>query len=265
MTIDWIIITAPTDRGGLPAPALARAVATLTARRPQVTVRMAVLGGTEVPITEALDEAAAAGARCVLLVSGQTLGDTKQDAWCARIVGHWLRTRPAGATGPQVRIAPLLTGHDGYTELLEAAIDEGGVPARQTTAPIQSPAWENVPGFARHVLVCRGPRCSVEGARESSVALAAALAARDLGDDQVLQSLTGCLFPCGQAPVMVVYPDGVWYSGMRPDRVEQLVERHLIGDTPVSEWIARQMRPAEPGHTERGRAEPGPAESTEAL
>ncbi|GAC56299.1 hypothetical protein GOHSU_04_01690 [Gordonia hirsuta DSM 44140 = NBRC 16056] len=244
MTIDWIIITAPTDRGGLPAPALERAVVALTARRPQVPVRVAVLGGTEVPITEALDEAATAGARCVLLVSGQTLGDTKQDAWCARLVGHWLRTRPAGSTGPQVRIAPLLTEHDGYAELLEAAIAGGGVPARQTTAPIQSPAWENVPGFARHVLVCRGPRCSVEGARESSVALAAALAARDLGDDQALQSLTGCLFPCGQAPVMVVYPDGVWYSGMRPDRVEQLVERHLVGDTPVPEWIARQMTPA---------------------
>ncbi len=239
MTADWVIITAPTDRGGLPARTLRRAVDALEGARAGLRVRIAVLGGSDTPITEALDEAADGGARCVLLVSGQTLGDAKQDAWLARITGHWLRARPGGAPTPQVRIAPLLTEHDDFVALLDAAIARGGEPARTTTAPILSPAWDEVPGFARHVLVCRGPRCSVEGARESSAALAQALDARGLGDDRVLQTVTGCLFPCGLAPVMAVYPDGIWYAQMRPERVERLVDAHLAGGEPVTEWIAR--------------------------
>ena len=238
---DWVIVTAPTDRGGLPAPALGRALDRVRASRPGVEVRVAVLSGSDTPITEALDAAAAGGAATVLLVSGQTLGDAKQDAWLARIVGHWLRTRPAGGPTPDVRVAPLLTEHDGFADLLVAAISRGGTPARTRTAPIVSPAWEAVPGFSRHVLVCRGPRCSVEGSRESAQALSAALDRRGLGDDDVLTTVTGCLFPCGQGPVMAVYPDGTWYARMRPERVDRLVDEHLCAGRPVSEWITREM------------------------
>lgn len=240
MSTDWVIITAPTDRGDAPAKVLTRAIERLRESRTDVEFRVAVLGGSDATITEALDEAAAAGARSVLLVSGQTLGDAKQDSWIARIVGHWLRARPDGA-GPKVHVAPLLTEHDGFAELLDRAIDDGGLPARTTTAPIISPAWEQVPGFARHVLVCRGPRCSVEGARETSAALSQALADRGLGDDDVLTTLTGCMFPCALAPVVAVYPEGTWYSGIRPDRVEHLVDEHLTAGRPVPAWIARNL------------------------
>ncbi|MEZ5210565.1 (2Fe-2S) ferredoxin domain-containing protein [Gordonia sp. (in: high G+C Gram-positive bacteria)] len=242
MTADWVTVTAPTDRGDAPARALTTALGRLRAARPDIEFRVAVLGGSDTTITEALDDATGAGARAVLLISGQTLGDAKQDSWIARIVGHWLRTRPAGTPTPQVRVAPLLTDHDGFAGLLERAIDDGGTPARTTTAPILSPAWEQVPAFTRHVLVCRGPRCSVEGARESAATLSRALADRGLGDDDVLTTVTGCLFPCALAPVMAVYPDGTWYSGMRPDRVERLVVDHLAGGEPVAEWIARDLR-----------------------
>ncbi len=237
MTPDWVIVTAPTDRGHRPAAVLAPVLAEMRSRHPGIEFRLAVLGGSDTPVTEALDAAVAAGAVSILVVSGQTLGDAKQDSWLARIVGHWLRL-PRAET-PQVRIAPLLTGHRGYTDLLAEAVSHGGIPARSTTAPIQSPAWENVPDCARHVLVCRGPRCSVEGARETSKTLTAALTDRGLDEDTVLATVTGCLFPCGQAPVMVVYPDGAWYSGMRPERIERFVDEHLLGGRPVGEWVKR--------------------------
>lgn len=241
MSADWVVVTAPTGRGGLPEPALGRALDRVRACRPGVEFRVAVLGGSDTPITEALDDAATAGAGTVLLVSGQTLGDAKQDAWLARIVGHWLRSRAPGAVTPQVRVAPLLTDHDGFARLLDQAISHGGTPARTGTAPIVSSVWEEVPGFSRHVLVCRGPRCSVEGGRESAQALSAALDRRGLGDDDVLLTVTGCLFPCAQAPVAVVYPDGTWYSRMRPERMERLVDEHLCRGRPVAEWVTRQV------------------------
>lgn len=138
-------------------------------------------------------------------------------------------------------VAPLLTEHDGFADLLEHAIEHGGKPARTTTAPILSPAWEQVPAFTRHVLVCRGPRCSVEGARETAAALSRALDERGLDDDDVLTTVTGCLFPCALAPVVAVYPDGAWYRGIRPERVEHLVDEHLVHGRPVAEWIARDL------------------------
>lgn len=236
---DWVVVTAPTDRGGDSAAELTAALAALAKRLPDVELRVAVLGGASHTITEALDDAADAGARCVLLVSGQTLTDRKMDAWFRRVVGHWLRERPAGAR-PQVRFGGSLCDSDGYAVMLEQAIVDGGVPAGETTAPLTSPLWEQVPGFSRHVLVCRGPRCSARGAAETQPELARVLEDRGLGDDDVLVTVTGCLFPCSQAPVVAVYPDDVWYDGLSADRVPRMVDEHLIGGRAVSEWTGRR-------------------------
>ena len=237
MSADWVIVTAPTDRGDSPARVLTRALDSLRVARPGVEFRIAVLGGSDTPITEALDDAAASGAREILLISGQTLGDAKQDSWIARIVGHWLRTHD---DPPQVCISPLLTEHDGFADLLATAIDDGGRPARTTTAPILSPAWEQVPSFTRHVLVCRGPRCSVEGGRETAETLNRTLDDHGLTDDDVLVTVTGCMFPRALAPVVAVYPDGGWYAGLRSDRVERVVDEHLISGCPITDWLARK-------------------------
>jgi (2Fe-2S) ferredoxin len=37
---------------------------------------------------------------------------------------------------------------------------------------------------------------------------------------------------------MVVYPEGVWYGGMTPERVERVVREHVVGGRPVEEWVA---------------------------
>jgi (2Fe-2S) ferredoxin len=55
----------------------------------------------------------------------------------------------------------------------------------------------------------------------------------------VLVTRTGCLYPCSFGPVLVVYPDRVWYTV--PDRgaLELIVEQHLLGGK-VAEQYARQ-------------------------
>ncbi|GEE03842.1 hypothetical protein nbrc107696_42880 [Gordonia spumicola] len=234
MTADWVIVTAPTDRGGEPAADLAAALDVLRARMPRTEFRAAVLGGGST-VTQALDAAADACARTVLVVSGQTVADRKNDAWFRRVIGHWLRTRE---DSPDVRIGPPLTDLDRFADLLADAVADGGEPARATTAPITSPAWEDVPGFARHVLVCRGPRCSAQGSGETQRSLSDALDARGLGDDDVLVTLTGCMFPCNQAPVVAVYPDDTWYGGLTDERVDRFVDEHLVGGRAVTEWAA---------------------------
>ncbi|MDG3011553.1 (2Fe-2S) ferredoxin domain-containing protein [Rhodococcus sp. D2-41] len=231
----WVVVTAPTDRGEDPRDRVGGALAALRKRHPDTVFRTAVLGGSGPTITEALDEAAQSGAAEVVIVSAQTVPDRKMDAWFARVVGHWLREQD-GTAAPDVRIAGSLTDAPGYTDLLDAAIGGPTTAARTTTAPITSPLWDEVPGFARHVLVCRGPRCSAQGGAETGRAIDEALTERGLGDDDVLITLTGCMFPCSQAPVVAVYPDDTWYAGLTADRVDRFVDEHLVGGRAVEQW-----------------------------
>ncbi|WP_433610071.1 (2Fe-2S) ferredoxin domain-containing protein [Prescottella agglutinans] len=231
----WAILTAPTDRGDDPRDQLGGALAALRERHPDTEFRTAVLGGSGPAIAVVLDEAADAGASEVVVISAQTVLDRKIDAWFRRVIGHWLRER-SGRPTPEVRIAGPLTDTANYTDLLGAALAGPTTPARTTTAPLTSPAWDEVPGFARHVLVCRGPRCSARGGPETAAALDDALEARGLGDDDVLVTQTGCMFPCSQAPVVAVYPDDTWYAGLSADRVDRFVDEHLVAGRSITEW-----------------------------
>ena len=53
------------------------------------------------------------------------------------------------------------------------------------------------------------------------------------GAADVLVTPCGCLGRCFDGPNAVVYPDGVWYSGLAPADAPDLV-RHLIDGTPLA-------------------------------
>ncbi|MDQ2087103.1 2Fe-2S ferredoxin [Herbivorax sp. ANBcel31] len=46
-------------------------------------------------------------------------------------------------------------------------------------------------------------------------------------NDEVMITNTGCLGICNSGPVVVVYPEGVWYKEVTPDDVEEIVESHF--------------------------------------
>ena len=92
-----------------------------------------------------------------------------------------------------------------------------------------------MPVFARHVFVCtNGDWCpTVDGdslgvhARLKSLVNAAGLG------DTVRVNRSGCFSQCGHGPMVVVYPDGVWYAGVQPEDADEIVESHIIRGTPV--------------------------------
>jgi (2Fe-2S) ferredoxin len=45
-----------------------------------------------------------------------------------------------------------------------------------------------------------------------------------------------CLPVCGSRPIMVVYPDGVWYRQANPEVIERIIQEHLIGNKVVEEY-----------------------------
>lgn len=56
---------------------------------------------------------------------------------------------------------------------------------------------------------------------------------KELGLKDVRINASGCLDRCEEGPVMVVYPDGVWYRCSTKDEVDEVIQQHLMGDQPV--------------------------------
>lgn len=46
-------------------------------------------------------------------------------------------------------------------------------------------------------------------------------------------NLAGCLGRCEQGPVIAIYPQGIWYTYVDRDDIEEIITRHLQNDQPV--------------------------------
>jgi (2Fe-2S) ferredoxin len=55
------------------------------------------------------------------------------------------------------------------------------------------------------------------------------------GDGTVLRSKVDCLRVCEQGCIAVVYPEGTWYARLDREKLDRIIEEHLIGGTPVTE------------------------------
>jgi (2Fe-2S) ferredoxin len=104
--------------------------------------------------------------------------------------------------------------------------------------------------YRRHVLLCTGGACSeTEVGQEAWDALKRLLKENDLalsaGCNACYRTKVGCLRVCQDGPILVVYPEGTWYSGMTKERMPQFVQQHLIEGKPVEEWVfARNPLPS---------------------
>lgn len=97
-----------------------------------------------------------------------------------------------------------------------------------------------LPAARRHLFLCVGPDCC---ATETGLGTWEHLKA-SLKDCPVpmMRTKAACLRLCHDGPWLVVYPEGIWYSQVSPERFDRIRREHLEGGVPVAEWV-RAVQP----------------------
>ena len=123
--------------------------------------------------------------------------------------------------------------------------------------------------YSRHVFVCtHGEYCPDQGSAEIHRFLKEQIAARGL-KQSVRVNRAGCFSQCGHGPMVVVYPENVWYGGVTLEKARRILEQHLVGGRPVEDLRYRLGPGANKDvacmtaiRAARGEAQPDPTSGT---
>lgn len=94
------------------------------------------------------------------------------------------------------------------------------------------------------VLLCSGSACQSSGALAVKQALVEEITQHGLTEEvQIVE--TGCMGPCELGPILLVYPDGVYYVRVKPADVSEIVSEHFLKGRPVRRllWSAPAPEP----------------------
>ena len=103
--------------------------------------------------------------------------------------------------------------------------------------------------FEKHIFICTNQR--KEGERKSCgevCGLELVAGFKKMLKEKGLKGTmraqrAGCLDACDYGPSMVVYPEGIFYGGVKPENIEEIVNEHLINNRPVKRLIIDFNKP----------------------
>lgn len=98
--------------------------------------------------------------------------------------------------------------------------------------------------FEKHIFICENKRdpsdargcCSQKGSIEVRDLFKKRL--KELGLHKKMRANgTGCLDACAHGPSVVVYPEQIWYGGVKVENVEEIIQSHLLNNKPVEKLL----------------------------
>ncbi len=106
------------------------------------------------------------------------------------------------------------------------------------------------PPIAHHLLLCATPSkalCCPDPAVGAASWAALKRLVRELALEDparpggiVLRSKADCLRICADGPVLLIWPEGIVYGGVGPERLERIVREHVLGGVPIEAWIVQR-------------------------
>jgi (2Fe-2S) ferredoxin len=89
-----------------------------------------------------------------------------------------------------------------------------------------------------HVFVCTsGETCPTQADTEKYVKVLRAGVQKAGKQVEVRINKTGCFSQCGHGPMIVVYPENVWYHGVQQSDLDEIVRSHILGGKPVDRLV----------------------------
>ena len=92
-----------------------------------------------------------------------------------------------------------------------------------------------IKGARKHLFVCIGPDCCKASEGEALWEFIKERV-KETGV-KVMRTKAACFRICTGGPWLVVYPDGIWYGRVTPQRFERILQEHIISGVPIQEWI----------------------------
>lgn len=103
--------------------------------------------------------------------------------------------------------------------------------------------------YARHVFICAGRYCDPEGKAQALYRKFGQMLG-ELGrygnPVRVKRGITPCLGVCYNGPIVVVYPDGIWYHHVDEAALQRIIDEHLAENQPVDSHIFHQLHDNSP-------------------
>ena len=94
-------------------------------------------------------------------------------------------------------------------------------------------------GFRKHVLVCGGTGCTSSGSKKILEALEKEIKKNGL-ENEIGIVKTGCFGLCALGPIMIVYPEGSFYSMVKEEDIPEIVEEHLAHGKVVTRLLYKE-------------------------
>jgi (2Fe-2S) ferredoxin len=98
--------------------------------------------------------------------------------------------------------------------------------------------------YSRHILICTGQYCDPEG-KAAVIYRKLPVLLGEMGQydnpQRVKRGTCPCLGVCSGGPLLVVYPDGVWYCHVDETLLARIVDEHLIDGRVVEEAVFYRM------------------------